>query len=183
MLFAAANLVLVGLFPPYDYVSMLLGNVPTFDGFYFVLAREPHQQVNLSFLTLEIIVVLTNACIAFLMLRSNPRTGVKSAVGNSRQRATLGLVGINLVLVVLFPPFENISAITKAALPTFEGFYFILGDNPMRQIVTPILYIETALILINGALLWLVFRDKTQSELARDQMNDLARKAKNANKR
>ena len=183
MLFAAANLVLVGLFPPYDYVSMLLGNVPTFDGFYFVLAREPHQQVNLSFLTLEIIVVLTNACIAFLMLRSNPRTGVKSAVGNSRQRATLGLVGINLVLVVLFPPFENISAITKAALPTFEGFYFILGDNPMRQIVTPILYIETALILINGALLWLVFRDKTQSELARDQMNDLARKAKNATKR
>ena len=183
MLFAAANLVLVGLFPPYDYVSMLLGNVPTFDGFYFVLAREPHQQVNLSFLTLEIIVVLTNACIAFLMLRSNPRTGVKSAVGNSRQRATLGLVGINLVLVVLFPPFENISAITRAALPTFEGFYFILGDNPMRQIVTPILYIETALILINGALLWLVFRDKTQSELARDQMNDLARKAKNATKR
>ena len=183
MLFAAANLVLVGLFPPYDYVSMLLGNVPTFDGFYFVLAREPHQQVNFSFLTLEIIVVLTNACIAFLMLRSNPRTGVKSAVGNSRQRATLGLVGINLVLVVLFPPFENISAITKAALPTFEGFYFILGDNPMRQIVTPILYIETALILINGALLWLVFRDKTQSELARDQMNDLARKAKNATKR
>ena len=183
MLFAAANLVLVGSFPPYDYVSMLLGNVPTFDGFYFVLAREPHQQVNLSFLTLEIIVVLTNACIAFLMLRSDPRTGLKSAVGNSRQRATLGLVGINLVLVVLFPPFENISAITKAALPTFEGFYFILGDNPMRQIVTPILYIETALILINGALLWLVFRDKTQSELARDQMNDLARKAKNANKR
>jgi hypothetical protein len=61
-------------------------------------------------------------------------------------------------------------------LPTFEGFYFIFGDNPMRQIVSSILYIEVALILVNGALLWLVFRDKTEAELSAEQMRDLAKR-------
>ncbi len=174
LLVAAANLVLVLLFPPYDYVSMLLGNIPTFDGFYFVFANEPHRVVNASFLALEVIVVLTNAGIAALLLRSSPGTTTPRSGGNPRQRAVLGLVALNLILVVLFPPFENFSAITKAALPTFEGFAFVFGDNPMRQIVTSILYIEVALILINGALLWLLFRDKTDAELSAEQMRDLA---------
>lgn len=72
LLVAAANVALVFLFPPYDYVSMLLGNVATFDGFYFVLAGEPHRIVNSSFLALETIVVLANACIAVLLLRTPP---------------------------------------------------------------------------------------------------------------
>jgi hypothetical protein len=70
MLVAAANLVLLLLFPPYDYVSMLLGNVPTFDGFYFVFAGEPHRVVNVNFLMLEMFVVLINAGIAWLLLRT-----------------------------------------------------------------------------------------------------------------
>ena len=36
LLAAAINLVLVLLFPPYDYMSMQRGNIPTFDGFYFL---------------------------------------------------------------------------------------------------------------------------------------------------
>lgn len=176
MLVAVANLVLVCIFPPYDYVSMLLGNIPTFDGFYFVLSSEPHRVVNASFLALEIIVVLTNAGIALLLLRTPSTPAAKRPAGNSRQRTVLGLVAINLILVLVFPPFENFSAITKAALPTFEGFYFVFGDNPMRQIVSSILYIEVALILVNGALLWLVFRDKTEAELSAEQMRDLAKR-------
>ena len=62
----------------------------------------------------------------------------------------LGLVAVNLVLILLFPPFEYFSAITKAALPTFEGFYFLFGDNSQRQLITAILYIEVALVVING---------------------------------
>lgn len=177
LLVAAANVALVFLFPPYDYVSMLLGNVATFDGFYFVLAGEPHRIVNSSFLALETIVVLANACIAVLLLRTPPSPAARRPGGNSRQRAILGLVATNLILAVLFPPFENFSAITKAALPTFEGFYFVFGDNPMRQIVTSILYIEVALIMINGGLLWLLFRDKTEAELSAGQMRDLAMRA------
>ena len=183
MLVAAANLVLVLLFPPYDYVSMLLGNVPTFDGFAFVFSTEPHRIVNASFLALEVIVVLTNASIAMLLLRTSPAAAAKRSAGNPRQRAVLGLVAINLILAVVFPPFENFSAITKAALPTFEGFYFVFGDNPMRQIVTSILYLEVALILINGALLWLVFRDKTEAELSAEQMRELAKRIQSAQKK
>ncbi|MBP7423749.1 MAG: hypothetical protein KA806_09975, partial [Sulfuritalea sp.] len=106
-----------------------------------------------------------------------PSPAARRPGGNSRQRAILGLVATNLILAVLFPPFENFSAITKAALPTFEGFYFVFGDNPMRQIVTSILYIEVALIMINGGLLWLLFRDKTEAELSAGQMRDLAKRA------
>lgn len=178
MLVAAANVVLVLLFPPYDYVSMLLGNVPTFDGFYFVFAGEPHRVVNLNFLMLELFVLLANAAIAWLLLRTPDAAASRPAGGNSRQRAVLGLMAVNLILVVLFPPFENFAAITKAALPTFEGFHFIFGDNPMRQIVTSILYIEVALILVNGALLWLLFRDKTADEVAAEQAHQLAARMK-----
>jgi hypothetical protein len=74
------------------------------------------------------------------------------------QRGVLWLVGINLVLVLLFPPFENYLAITKAMIPSFEGFYFIFADHSRRQIITSILYIEVTLVLINGALAWLLFR-------------------------
>lgn len=182
LLVAAANLVLVLLFPPYDYVSMLLGNVPTFDGFYFLLADEPHRVINGNFLALELIVVMANACIAVLLLRNSPGSVPGRSAGNARQRAVLGLVALNLVLAVLFPPFENFSAITKAALPTFEGFAFVFGDNPMRQIVTSILYIEVALILVNGGLLWLLFRDKTEAELAADRLRDLAERSQPAKK-
>ena len=178
MLVAAANVLLVLLFPPYDYVSMLLGNVPTFDGFYFVFSREPHQVVNVNFLMLELFVLLANAAIAWLLLRTPDATTSRPAAGNTRQRAILGLVAINLLAVVLFPPFENFAAITKAALPTFEGFHFIFGDNPMRQIVASILYIEVALIIINGGLLWLLLKDKTPNEASAEQIRALAQRVR-----
>ena len=183
LLVATLNLLLVLAFPPYDYVSMLLGNIPTFDGFYFALAGEPHRIVNRSFLALEVIVVLLNACIALLLLRDAPAKGARVSGGNTRQRMVLGLVALNLVLALLFPPFEMFSAVNKASLPTFEGFYFVFGDNPMRQIVTSILYIEVALIVINGALLWLLFRDKTEAEISAEQMRELAQQLRAGKKK
>ncbi|OHC61532.1 MAG: hypothetical protein A2040_11970 [Rhodocyclales bacterium GWA2_65_19] len=183
LLFAAANLLLALLFPPYDYVSMLIGNIPTFDGFYFVFAGEPHRVINTSFLALEIIAILISACIAFLLLRTVPATQVNQSGGNRKQRVVLGLVAINLILVLLFPPFEYFSAITKAALPTFEGFYFVFGHNEMRQMVTSILYIEVALVIINGALLWLLFKDKTPDEASAEQVLALAQRVRTAQKK
>jgi hypothetical protein len=183
LLLAGANLALALSFPPYDYISQLLGNVATFDGFYFAFAAHPNSAVNANFLALEIFVILTNACIALLLLRTPPDRQVRQPGGNRRQRAVLILVGINLVLVLLFPPFETIAAITKAALPTFDGFYFVFGNNSMRQIVASILYIEVALILINGALLWLLLRDKTPEEVAAEQARALAQQLRNAQKK
>lgn len=183
LILAAANLALLLVFPPYDYVSLQYGNIATFDGFYLVFGDHQNRVVNANFLALEIIVVLINTCIALLLLRQQPPRQAGRPGGNSRQRAVLTLVAINLVLVLLFPPFEYFSAITKAALPTFEGFYFVFGDNSLRQMVTPILYLEVALILINGALLWLLLRDKTPEEVSAEQARALAQSVRAARKK
>lgn len=183
VLVAVANLLLLAVFPPYDYVSLQRGNVPTFDGFYFAFGAHPNRVLNMDFLLLEIIVVLINACIAILLLRAPVARQARSLGGNRRQRSVLVLVAINLVLMLLFPPFEYYSAITQAALPTFEGFYFVFGDNSQRQLVTAILYIEVALVLINGGLLWLVFRDKTPDEISAEQVRQLAQRVRAAQKK
>lgn len=180
---AVANLALLLLFPPYDYVSMQHGNIPTFDGFYFAFGAHHNRILNANFLALEIIVVLINTCIALLLLRDPPLRQRKRPGGNRRQRVVLTLMGINLVLILLFPPFEYFSAITKAALPTFEGFYFLFGDNAQRQMVTPILYIEVALVIINGALLWLLLKDKTAEEASAEQIRALAQRVREAQKK
>jgi hypothetical protein len=170
---AAANLLLVLLFPPHDYVSLQRGNVPTFDGFYFAFGAQPNRVANTDFLTLEIIVVLINACIAWLLLRER-QLGKDTPGGNRLQRGVLWFMALNLVLVVLFPPFQNYAAITKAALPSFEGFYFLFANNSQRQLVAPILYIEVSLVLINGAILWLLFKGRGKVQLSAAEIRDLA---------
>lgn len=180
---ALANLVLVSLFPPYDYAALTRENIPTFDGFYFYFDAHFNRQINTSFLTLEIIVVLINASIAWLLFRNPPVSQRKQAGSNRAQRRVLALVALNLFVVLVFPPFENYAAITKAALPTFEGFYFVLADNTHRQLVSAILYIEVALVLINGGLLWLLFKDKGAEELSAEQMRAMAQHIRKAQKR
>lgn len=180
---ASANLALAGLFPPYDYLSLAHDNVPTFAGFLFAFGAHHNQMLNVNFLTLEIIVVLLNACIAWLLLR-DPATKAAEAGGvNRNQRILLAIIACNLMLIVLFPPFENFTAITKAALPTFEGFYFVFGDNAQRQIVTTILYIELALVLVNGGLLWLFLKDRGQEKMSAEEIRALAGKVRALQKR
>jgi hypothetical protein len=158
LLIAAANLVLLLMFPPYDYVALQRGNVPTFDGFYFLLGEHVNLVINRDFLTLEILVILINAGISWFLLRS--RTSDYRRDGNRYQRGVLWVVAINLTLMLLFPPFEYYYAIAPSSLPTFDGFYFVFGDNSQRQIVAPVLYIEIVLLLVNGALLWLLFEER-----------------------
>ena len=182
LLAAAINLVLVLLFPPYDYMSMQRGNIPTFDGFYFLFGNHPNRITNTNFLTLEIIVVLINACIAWLLLRERP-LGKIAPGGNRYQRGVLWLTAANLMLIVLFPPFQNYAAITKAALPSFEGFYFLFADNSQRQLVAPILYLEACLILINAAILWLMLKGRGQDTLSAIEVKNLAEKIRAAQNR
>lgn len=185
LVIATANLVLVGLFPPYDYLSLAHDNVPTFAGFLFAFGVHHNQVLNANFLSLEVIVILINATIAWLLLSGDEAAvAVKTKQGaNRNQRILLGIIAFNLVLILLFPPFENYTAITKAALPTFEGFYFVFGNNAHRQIVTTILYIELALVLINGGLLWLLFKDRRQENLSAEEIRAMAGKVKAMQKR
>lgn len=153
----AANLALVLAFPPYDYISLARGNIPTFGGFHFMGSTPANGVVNRNFLALEVFIVLVNAGIVWLLLRDGAAQAVRRI--SRGQRGVLWLTAANLVLILLFPPFENYYAITKAALPSFDGFFFIFGDNAQRQIVSTLLYIEVALVLVNGGLLWLLFAE------------------------
>lgn len=174
---AAINLVVVWLFPPLDYISATRNNVPTFDGFHLRFADVgPNFRVNDTFLQLEFLVILLNAAIAWLLLKTRPAPeGAKKKT--DWQRVVLIGVGINLLLVLLFPPMENFYAVSRAALPSFDGFFFIFGDFGARTIVTQLLYLEVIFILGNGAMLWLLFR-KTKDDVADAVLTAMSRQMK-----
>ena len=158
---AAANILLIALFPPFDAYTIAKTQIPVFAGFYFCLGRGEHMIVNDNLLFIELFVVLINACIAWLLLQTEKITVTRRRI--SLQNATLLVVAVNLVVIVLFPPFESVFAITQAAIPTFEGFYFVFARQANHVIVTAILYIEVFFVLINGAIFWLIFRDRKQA--------------------
>lgn len=162
---AVLNLLLVFLFPPFDYISPARSNVPTFEGFGFAFRDDPGHVINSNFLQIEVIVVLANASIAWLLL--GDRKSAPAGRSIDWQRVVLLGMGLNLLLVLLFPPMENYYAVTRAALPSFDGFYFLFGEHGKRAIVTAILYIEVFVILINGALLYFLFRRAPTRELSR----------------
>jgi hypothetical protein len=153
---AAANLLLVCLFPPFDYLSPARTVAPAFDGFGFAFGEEPNRAVNASFLQLELLVILANTAIAWLLLRQRSDRDPEKKL--DWQKVVLFGVGLNLLLIVLFPPMENTYALTRSALPSFDGFYLLFGDHANHAIVTQLVYIEVFFVLINGALLYLLFR-------------------------
>ncbi len=152
ILAAAINFLLILLFPPYDYVSTQ-NNVPNFDGFLFAFGDHPNRVVNNDFLAIEIFTVLINATIGWVLLRERARLRRRL----DRQNLILLGVALNLLLALLFPPFQDHYTGSKALLPSFDGFYFVFGDNATRVIVAAMLWVEVVFILINGALLWLFF--------------------------
>jgi hypothetical protein len=165
---ALANAVLIMLMPPFDVYSIATGKMPVFGGFDFYFNRSQTMVVNSSVLALELVVVTINACIAWILFGSGTATPpAKPRFG--MQNTTLVVVAANLLVILLFPPFESVFAMTKATLPTFEGFYFIFSRQPNHVIVAPILYMEVIFVLINGALCWLFFRRKNPAAISREQ--------------
>lgn len=164
---AAANIVLILLFPPFDVYSVANSNAPVFAGFNLYFNRGEYMVVNAGVLYLEVLVVMINVGIACLLGSAKKEPVARRRL--SLQNATLVAVALNLVVIMLFPPFESVYAITKAAIPTFEGFYFIFARQPNHVIVTTILYLEVFFILINGALFWLIFREIKQKALTQSE--------------
>ncbi|MBI5429319.1 MAG: hypothetical protein HY938_02550 [Nitrosomonadales bacterium] len=172
----AANLIVLLLFPPVDSFSFTDTQALAFAGFQFVFALAANEAVNGSVLFLEIVVLLVNVATAWLLLRD-----VKEVAGSKRrfnfQSAILLMVAANLTLILLFPPFEYFYAISKAILPTFQGFYFIFMVEPMLTIVTPLLYLEVMFVLFNGAVLWLFFnREEPTAQETMELMRKLSGK-------
>jgi hypothetical protein len=171
----AVSLAAVLLFPPFDQFSIGSLRVPAFSGFYLFLAPPPYGAVNTSLLLLEAFVVLINGGIAWLLVRDRASdAGAKPARSIGYQNAVLMFAGVNLVVIVLFPPLESVFALTNAALPSFEGFYFIFDQHPNHTIVTTLLYLEVIFVLVNAALAWLIFRHRRPAVLSPEELRALA---------
>jgi hypothetical protein len=168
-----ASLAVVLLFPPFDQYSFANSTTPIFGGFFFYYTPPPHGVVNTSMLFLEVFVVLINTAIGWLLLRDKPASAVKPRrVGY--QNAVLILAAVNLIVIVLFPPFESVFALTNAALPTFEGFFFLFSRQHNHTIVTTLLYIEVIFVLVNAAIAWIMLKDPARTELTPEQARTLA---------
>ena len=171
----AANLALLWLFPPFDSFSFTDTKAPIFAGFHFRFARAVNEVINGDVLFLEIMVLLVNVGIAWLLLRDVKNiTGMKGRI--NYQNAILLMVAANLTVIMLFPPFQLFYAVTGALLPNFQGFYFIFMADHMLTIVTPILYLEVIFVLFNGAVLWLLFNRVDERELSPQEAVELMRK-------
>lgn len=70
LLGVAVNLALILLFPPYQYLSPFAEAVrSTFEGFYFVFTAEPGFSILSPLLYLEIVFVLINGAVLWLLIR------------------------------------------------------------------------------------------------------------------
>ena len=171
----AVNLAVLLLFPPIDSFSFTDTRALIFAGFHFVFTLSVNEVINIDVLFLEIVVLLVNLGVAWLLLRDVTRiTSLKRRF--NYQNAILMTVAANLTVILLFPPFEYFYAITKALLPTFQGFYFIFMAEPMLTIVTPLLYLEVIFVLFNGGVLWLLFNREKVQELSPQEAMELMRK-------
>ena len=171
---AAAGLALLLLFPPFDQYSIANFKVPIFAGFYFYFAQPPYGVVNTSMLLLEVFVVLINTGIGWLLLQDRPARAAAAGRRIGYQNAVLIFAGVNLIFILLFPPLESVFSLTNAALPSFEGFYFIFNRQPNHTIVTTLLYLEVIFILVNAAIAWLIFKQRKPSELSPEEARALA---------
>lgn len=163
------------LFPPFDSLSIAGANTLVFAGFDFVFSHSPTEAINTDVLFLEMVVLLVNMGIAWLLLRDTKKVPVSQRKINV-QNGVLIVVAINLILILLFPPFENVVDFRSPTMSEFQGFYFIFSADPMHAIISSVLYEEVVFVLFNGALVWLFFRDEKPKELAPKEQMELLHK-------
>ncbi|MDH2915973.1 MAG: hypothetical protein PXX77_03755 [Gallionella sp.] len=168
------NLVFLMLFPPFDSLTVTGANALVFAGFSFVFSHSASEAINTDVLFLEMVVLLVNIGVAWLLFRDTKNVGSKRRF--NVQNAILIVVAINLTVILLFPPFENVVEINSPIMSDFQGFYFIFSADPMHAIITSVLYEEVVFVLFNGALAWLFFREEKSREMTPKEQMELMRK-------
>jgi len=146
---ALANLALLLLFPPFNNQSLLRAGPASFDAFYPAFDAPVNATLNSGLLYLEIFFVLVNAVLAWLLLQGAPQEPSRPRV--RWQSVLQWLVIANLLLILLFPPFET------QPDRAFEGFRFALSGSVQRGIFLPFLFLELFLLALDAAVLWLAF--------------------------
>src|SRR3989442_15506533 len=113
---ALANLALMLLFPPFNSQSLFRAGPASFDAFYPAFDAPVNATVNSGLLYLEIFFVVVNAVLVWLLLQGAPEEPSRPRV--RWQSVLQWLVIANLLLILLFPPFET------QPDRAFEGFRF-----------------------------------------------------------
>lgn len=160
---AIIDLIVVLLFPPFVELTLARHSMPSFDGFYFLLAEFNRRPIDDGLLSLEILWIAANALSAWLLL------GLKLRQPDREQQHLLGIGAfalVNLAIVCLFPPFEQYNSLLRTTAPGFDSFYFIFGDRSARPLFLPLLQLEIFFVLINALSLVLLFNAVQRSEVA-----------------
>lgn len=169
---AAANIALMLLFPPFLDNPLRRGALPGFEGFYPVTMLGS-KRVHGELLTLQLMFVLINALLAWLLLDRRTPQGDTPAFRYTR--AIVFFIAGNLALVFAFPPFEAFDTLSRFEMPGFDGFYFILGDKRHRHFFVPLLHLEIILVVVNALIVWILFNNVRRAELfAKERILELA---------
>ena len=163
---AIIDLIVVLLFPPFVDRPLARNALPSFDGFYFLMAELGRRPIDVALLTLELFWIGANLLSAWLLLErpegdeGKPASESKTAIGISIFAA------VNLAVLCLFPPFEQYNSLLRATAPGFDSFYFIFGDRSARPLFLPLLHLEIFFVLINALALFLLFSAVQRGETA-----------------
>lgn len=170
---AAVNIGLMLLFPPFLDNPLRRGVIPSFEGFYPLISALGAKRIHTELLTLQIMFVVINGLLAWLLL---DRPVVKGAQPEFRYMRAIGLFLLgNLALLFTFPPFESFPSMVKYEAPYFDGFYFLLGDKRLRNFFIPLLYLEVTLVVANALIVWLLFNGVRRADLfAKERILELA---------
>ncbi len=170
---AAIDIALMMLFPPFLDNPLRRGTLPGLEGYYFLPAVYEVKRIHSQLLTLQILFVLINALIAWLVL-DQPAAAGRQPTFRYTRAIVLFLAG-NFVLLFAFPPYESYSLLARFEAPGFDGFHFVLGDKRNRNFFIPLLYLEITLVVVNALAVWLLFNRLLRGEVfARETILELA---------
>jgi hypothetical protein len=82
---------------------------------------------------------------------------------NKYQRLVITVAAINVLLMVLFPPF-NSQPLAKGMLPNFDGFYPLLTHIGSKQLYKELLTLQLMFVGANTLTAWLVLQNKTHHD-------------------
>jgi hypothetical protein len=83
---------------------------------------------------------------------------------NRHQKAVAVMAALNLLLLLIFPPFLD-NPIQRGAFRSFESFYFVLMSPPGRIIHQELLTIEMFFVFANALAAWLALNAKDGAEI------------------
>ena len=169
---AIINIIVMVMLPPFADRPLARGMLPSFDGFYPLFQKLGQQPLHRDLLTLQVMLVGANALAAWLVLQLFRKEDFQ---GYGYGRGIAAFAAANIIVMLLFPPFEQYNSMLKAGAPSFDSFYFIIGSRSARPIFTSLLYIEIIFVIINALAIFLLFNAVQRGEdVQRARLLDMA---------